>query len=124
MMSFRQWDKEHGRRVGKKGESGAIWILAPRTRRVEEEAADGSKISTYRHRVHRGPGLQHHAARGPRPEAARLCAPRCPYRTQPDAWPPPGNTDREEQLPGRTALYRYWDPRLHRPCWKVIVVDS
>ena len=43
MMSFRQWDKEHGRRV-KKGER-AIWILAPRTRRVEEEAADGSRTS-------------------------------------------------------------------------------
>ena len=43
MMSFRQWDKEHGRRV-KKGER-AIWILAPRTRRVEEEAADGSRAS-------------------------------------------------------------------------------
>jgi hypothetical protein len=33
MMSFRQWDKQHGRRV-MKGER-AIWILAPRTRRVE-----------------------------------------------------------------------------------------
>jgi hypothetical protein len=43
MMSFRQWDKEHGRRVIK-GER-AIWILAPRTRRIEEEAADGSKTS-------------------------------------------------------------------------------
>ena len=42
-MSFRQWDKEHGRRV-KKGER-AIWILAPRTRRVEDEAADGSMTS-------------------------------------------------------------------------------
>jgi hypothetical protein len=43
MMSFRQWDKEHGRKVIK-GER-AIWILAPRTRRVEEEDADGSKTS-------------------------------------------------------------------------------
>ena len=43
MMSFRHWDKEHGRRV-KQGER-AVWILAPRTRRVEEEAADGSRTS-------------------------------------------------------------------------------
>lgn len=43
MMSLRQWDSEHGRRV-KKGER-AIWILAPRTRKIEEEAADGTRTT-------------------------------------------------------------------------------
>lgn len=41
MMSLRQWDSEHGRRV-KKGER-AIWILAPRTRKIEEETDDGTR---------------------------------------------------------------------------------
>ena len=41
MMSLRQWDSEHGRRV-RKGER-AIWILAPRTRKVEEQADDGTR---------------------------------------------------------------------------------
>ena len=41
MMSLRQWDNEHGRRV-RKGER-AIWILAPRTRQIEEEAAHGTR---------------------------------------------------------------------------------
>ena len=52
MMSFRQWDKEHGRKVIK-GER-AIWILAPRTRRVEEEDDDGSKTTQRRFEYGRG----------------------------------------------------------------------
>lgn len=43
MMSLRQWDSEHGRRV-KKGEK-AIWILAPRTRKLEEQADDGTRTT-------------------------------------------------------------------------------
>lgn len=40
MMSFKQWKETHGRTV-RKGEK-AIWILAPMTRKVEEEQPDGS----------------------------------------------------------------------------------
>lgn len=43
MMSLRQWDSEHGRRV-KKGEK-AIWILAPRTRKLDEQADDGTRTT-------------------------------------------------------------------------------
>ena len=66
MMSFRQWDKEHGRKVIK-GER-AIWILAPtdpphrggRRRRQQDQPDDC-------HRLHRGSGLQHHPDGGTRP---------------------------------------------------------
>lgn len=39
LMGFRQWDTVHGRTV-RRGEK-AVWILAPMTRRVEEDDAGG-----------------------------------------------------------------------------------
>lgn len=41
LMSFKQWKERHGRTVSK-GEK-AIWILAPRTRRIEEEDENGDR---------------------------------------------------------------------------------
>ena len=127
MMSFRQWDKEHGRKVIK-GER-AIWILAPRTRRIEEEDAHGDKTSrTIVTGFTAVPVFNITQTQGPE-------LPRSPIRPGTGEVPPgvltglrdrvaaAGYTYREEELPDAhpelgTGTLGYTDPAA-----KVIVVD-
>lgn len=128
MMSFRQWDKEHGRKVIK-GER-AIWILAPRTRRVEEEKADGSKTSrtivtgftavpVFNITQTQGPDLPRSPIRPGNGEV-----PQGVLTGLRDRVAASGYTYREEELPDAhpelgTGTLGYTDPSA-----KVIVVDS